>query len=77
MMTALELDPVFVKALGFLRSRSKESTDQLKALLDEALAGTGRSRFPKPVSIFFCDTVRSVPVWEMSTEQSAADFTKR
>ncbi|XP_071795391.1 integrator complex subunit 12-like [Asterias amurensis] len=50
MMTALELDPVFVKALGFLRSRSKESTDQLKALLDEALAGTGRSRFPKPMA---------------------------
>ncbi|XP_038053479.1 integrator complex subunit 12-like [Patiria miniata] len=46
-MATLELDPVFVKALGFLRSRSKDSTEQLKALLDESLAGTNRGRFNK------------------------------
>ncbi|XP_022087011.1 integrator complex subunit 12-like isoform X2 [Acanthaster planci] len=46
-MAALELDPVFVKALGFLRSRSKDSTEQLKVMLDEALAETGHGRFSK------------------------------
>ncbi|XP_069599808.1 integrator complex subunit 12 isoform X1 [Ranitomeya imitator] len=32
-----ELDPVFVKALGFLHSKSKDSAERLKALLDESL----------------------------------------
>ncbi|XP_054846076.1 integrator complex subunit 12 [Eublepharis macularius] len=34
----LELDPVFLKALGFLHSKSKDSAEKLKALLDESLA---------------------------------------
>ncbi|XP_073427923.1 integrator complex subunit 12 isoform X2 [Dendrobates tinctorius] len=32
-----ELDPVFLKALGFLHSKSKDSAERLKALLDESL----------------------------------------
>lgn len=34
----MELDPIFLKALGFLRSKSKDSAEKLKALLDESLA---------------------------------------
>ena len=37
-MAAMDLDPMFVKALRLLQSRSKESTDQLKQMLDEVLA---------------------------------------
>ncbi|XP_078683199.1 integrator complex subunit 12-like isoform X5 [Branchiostoma floridae x Branchiostoma belcheri] len=36
-MATFELDPVFVKALGYLRSKSKDSTEKLKALVDAAL----------------------------------------
>ena len=36
-MSAMELDPNFVKALRLLRSKSKDSTAQLKAMLDEAI----------------------------------------
>lgn len=36
-MASMELDPLFLKALTLLRSKSRESTDQLKALLDEVL----------------------------------------
>ncbi|CAH1267943.1 INTS12 [Branchiostoma lanceolatum] len=36
-MATFELDPVFIKALGYLRSKSKDSTDKLKALVDAAL----------------------------------------
>ncbi|XP_069834521.1 integrator complex subunit 12 [Dendropsophus ebraccatus] len=32
-----ELDPVFLKALGYLHSKSKDSAERLKALLDESL----------------------------------------
>ncbi|XP_072261765.1 integrator complex subunit 12 [Pyxicephalus adspersus] len=32
-----ELDPVFLKALGYLRSKKKDSAERLKALLDESL----------------------------------------
>ncbi|XP_007537420.1 integrator complex subunit 12 [Erinaceus europaeus] len=35
---SLELDPIFLKALGFLHSKSKDSAEKLKALLDESLA---------------------------------------
>ncbi|XP_030420362.1 integrator complex subunit 12 [Gopherus evgoodei] len=34
----LELDPIFLKALGFLHSKNKDSAEKLKALLDESLA---------------------------------------
>ncbi|XP_053111092.1 integrator complex subunit 12 isoform X2 [Hemicordylus capensis] len=43
----LELDPTFLKALGFLHSKSKDSAEKLKALLDESLArGTDSSYRP-------------------------------
>uniref|UniRef100_A0A8D0GHE3 Integrator complex subunit 12 n=1 Tax=Sphenodon punctatus TaxID=8508 RepID=A0A8D0GHE3_SPHPU len=34
----LELDPIFLKALGFLHSKNKDSAEKLKGLLDESLA---------------------------------------
>ena len=34
---AMELDPVFVRALRLLHSKSKDSTAQLKSMLDEAI----------------------------------------
>lgn len=34
----LELDPIFLKGLSYLHSKSKDSAEKLKALLDEALA---------------------------------------
>ena len=34
---AMELDPQFIKALRLLRSKSKDSGAQLKAMLDEAI----------------------------------------
>ncbi|NXG49275.1 INT12 protein, partial [Psilopogon haemacephalus] len=44
---SLELDPIFLKALGFLHSKSKDSAEKLKALLDESLArGTDSSYRP-------------------------------
>lgn len=35
---SLELDPIFLKGLSYLHSKSKDSADKLKALLDESLA---------------------------------------
>ncbi|XP_078065454.1 integrator complex subunit 12 isoform X2 [Mustelus asterias] len=48
----LELDPLFLKALGYLHSKSKDSAEKLKALLDETLARGSDSSFrqtPKEV----------------------------
>ncbi|XP_041040167.1 integrator complex subunit 12 isoform X2 [Carcharodon carcharias] len=41
----LELDPLFLKALGYLHSKSKDSAEKLKALLDETLARGSDSSF--------------------------------
>ncbi|XP_027746289.1 integrator complex subunit 12 [Empidonax traillii] len=41
----LELDPIFLKALGFLHSKSKDSAEKLKALLDESLARGAESSY--------------------------------
>lgn len=35
---SLELDPIFLKGLSYLHSKSKDSADKLKALLDDSLA---------------------------------------
>ncbi|XP_056620142.1 integrator complex subunit 12 [Triplophysa dalaica] len=35
---SLELDPIFLKGLGYLHSKSKDSAEKLKALLDESLS---------------------------------------
>ncbi|XP_004703350.1 integrator complex subunit 12 isoform X2 [Echinops telfairi] len=48
----LELDPIFLKALGFLHSKSKDSAEKLKALLDESLArGIDSSYRPTPKDV--------------------------
>ena len=39
----MELDPLFVRGLRLLHSRSRDSTDQLRALLDEVRQRTGRA----------------------------------
>ncbi|NP_001072325.1 integrator complex subunit 12 [Xenopus tropicalis] len=44
-----ELDPVFLKALGYLHSKSKDSAEKLKALLDESLCKGNDSVYrPQP-----------------------------
>jgi hypothetical protein len=35
--TGLELDPIFVRALRLLHSRSKDSANQLRAMVDDCL----------------------------------------
>ena len=35
--TGMELDPVFVRALRLLHSRSKDSASQLRAMVDDCL----------------------------------------
>jgi len=42
------LDPMFIKALRLLQSKSKDSTAQLKAMLDEAIAIRKGNPLPKP-----------------------------
>jgi len=46
--TATALDPTFVKALRLLQSKSKDSTAQLRAMLDEAIAIRKGNAPPKP-----------------------------
>lgn len=36
-MTMTDLDPTFIKALRLLHSKSKDSADQLKQMLDDVL----------------------------------------
>ncbi|XP_006629961.2 integrator complex subunit 12 [Lepisosteus oculatus] len=42
---SLELDPIFLKGLGYLHSKSKDSAEKLKALLDESLARGSDSNY--------------------------------
>lgn len=46
-----ELDPVFIKALGFLHSKSKDSAERLKALLDESLCKSLDSGYRLPQKV--------------------------
>ncbi|XP_071955319.1 uncharacterized protein [Antedon mediterranea] len=48
-MATFELDPLFLKALGYLRSSNKDSVYHLKALLDDVIAGNSprKSEVPK------------------------------
>ncbi|KAJ8281069.1 hypothetical protein GJAV_G00063140 [Gymnothorax javanicus] len=51
---SLELDPIFLKALSYLNSKSRDSADKLKALLDESLARGSDSSYrtsPKEVEV--------------------------
>jgi len=36
-MASLDLDPTFARALRLMHSKSKDSEDQLRAMLDEAI----------------------------------------
>jgi hypothetical protein len=36
-MASLDLDPLFARALRLMHSKSKDSEDQLRAMLDEAI----------------------------------------
>ncbi|KAL1771966.1 integrator complex subunit 12 [Sigmodon hispidus] len=61
----LELDPIFLKALGFLHSKSKDSAEKLKALLDESLArGIDSSYRPtqKDVEPPKISSTKSIPI---------------
>ena len=62
---SLELDPIFLKGLGFLHSKSKDSAEKLRALLDESMSRGSDSSyrssikvssavhtFPCPISLF-------------------------
>lgn len=42
-MTSMELDPLFVKGLRLLHSKNKDSAEQLKQLLDDAIAQSKQS----------------------------------
>ncbi|XP_035204459.1 integrator complex subunit 12-like [Stegodyphus dumicola] len=46
-MASTELDPLFVKGLRLLHSKSRESADQLKMLLDDAIAQSKQSAHVK------------------------------
>ncbi|TRY75950.1 hypothetical protein DNTS_033506 [Danionella cerebrum] len=51
---SLELDPIFLKGLGYLHSKSKDSAEKLKALLDESLSRGSDSIYrtlPKEVEV--------------------------
>ena len=37
-MTAVELDPLFVRALKLLQSKSKDAADQLKQMHDDVIS---------------------------------------
>ena len=49
-MAAIELDPIFVKALKLLHSKSQESTDKLRDMLNEVL-NKRKSKHDSKVSI--------------------------
>lgn len=43
-----ELDPMFLKALGYLHSKNKDSAEKLKALLDESLCRSNDAGYRPP-----------------------------
>ncbi|MGH0157617.1 UNVERIFIED_CONTAM: hypothetical protein FKN15_033971 [Acipenser sinensis] len=63
-----ELDPIFLKGLGYLHSKSKDSAEKLKALLDESLARGGDSNF-RP-------TQKEVEVSKVSVSKSSSKESK-
>ena len=50
-MATTDLDPLFVRALKLLNSKSRESAAQLKAMVDEAIAQR------KGLKVFLCFSV--------------------
>ncbi|KAM8938685.1 integrator complex subunit 12 [Pelodytes ibericus] len=68
-----ELDPVFLKALGYLHSKSKDSAEKLKALLDESLCKGNDSGYrPPQKEIDPPKLTLSKPKSEMKASSSAA-----
>ncbi|KAK1175817.1 hypothetical protein AOXY_G522 [Acipenser oxyrinchus oxyrinchus] len=63
-----ELDPIFLKGLGYLHSKSKDSAEKLKALLDESLARGGDSNY-RP-------TQKEVEVSKVSVSKSSSKESK-
>ncbi|XP_070804557.1 integrator complex subunit 12 [Pituophis catenifer annectens] len=84
----LELDPVFLKALGFLHSKSKDSAEKLKALLDESLSrgidscyrpqqkevDQPKVSIPKPVSV---KTAPSLPTSNNNGKPTVVEKVKK
>ncbi|MEQ2177144.1 hypothetical protein GOODEAATRI_000827 [Goodea atripinnis] len=58
---SLELDPIFLKGLSYLHSKSKDSAEKLKALLDESLARGSDSSYRS------LQKVRNMSVTSVST----------
>ncbi|XP_070614034.1 integrator complex subunit 12 [Erythrolamprus reginae] len=84
----LELDPVFLKALGFLHSKSKDSAEKLKALLDESLSrgidscyrpqqkevDQPKVSIPKPISV---KTAPSLPTSNNNGKSTVVEKVKK
>lgn len=51
---SLELDPIFLKGLSYLHSKSKDSAEKLKALLDESLARGSDSSYRSSQKVRTC-----------------------
>ncbi len=55
---SLDLDPIFLKGLSYLHSKSKDSAEKLKALLDESLARGSDSSYRSLQKVrIYVDTV--------------------
>lgn len=59
-MTMTDLDPTFIKALRLLHSKSKDSADQLKQMLDDVLHS-------KKGQKVFINRIRKFPYWMHDT----------
>jgi hypothetical protein len=60
-MTSSDLDPLFLKALKLLQSRSKESRDQLRQLYDEVVIQRKTELAAKRVRIKACAIPHKYP----------------
>ncbi|KAL5006669.1 hypothetical protein ScPMuIL_015475 [Solemya velum] len=74
-MTSLDLDPLFVKALKLLHSRSKDSTDQLREMVDEAIAQ--RRAQLKGIEIERKQKLEDDPVWKRENEKKQLEKLKQ
>lgn len=49
---SLDLDPIFLKGLGYLHSKSKDSAEKLRALLDESMVRGSDSTYRSLQKVF-------------------------
>ena len=65
-MTSQDLDPVFVKALRLMHSKSKESGDQLRQMLDDLIAQR-KGLMQSKVSMFYSHNMQDsqIPIVEI------------